>query len=142
MHRTLLLWLMMCIPAQAQDFMDWESVHIYEATSCSNPANRDRWGVREPTEEEILELGRGILVFEYLNNKASCSDSTEGLGIWYEGKRILELRVEVLGKEFQGQERITISLDPDVPYAIFDGTSVLLHDSDEFYTWALFPLLY
>lgn len=146
MHRTLLLWLMMCIPAQAQDFMTREDMEAYVQSQwengCENPKNQDRWGVREPTEEEILEHGRGIMVFEYLNNKAGCSDGTEGLGIWYDGVRFLELRVEVLGREYDSQERISFHLDPDLPYAVFDNPMTLLHDSDDFHTWILYPLLY
>ena len=151
MNRTLLLWLLLCIlahPTQvhSQDFMEAETAKRYIESqwerSCENPKNKDRWGVREPTEEEIEQFGRGIMVFEYLNNLGGCSDSTEGLGIWFGDVRFLELEVEVLGKKFQNRERITITLDPELPYALQEDNKALLHDSNEHHTWVFYPLLF
>jgi hypothetical protein len=143
MHRLALLLWFLFIPAQTQADALWtqQDVDDYEAmtwpTSCENPKNADRWGVREPTEEELAVYGPGILVFQYLNNEASCSNATEGLGIWYQGTRMLMLQVETLGREFDSHERITVSPVPESTHILLKPGGVLLEDSDEFQTWIL-----
>lgn len=143
MHRLALLLWFLCIPAQASSEALWtqQDVDDYEAmmwpTSCENPKNADRWGLREPTEEELFEHGAGILIFEYLNNEASCSNATAGLGIWHQGIRMLMLQVETLGREHHSQERITVTPVPESTHILQKPGAVLLEDSNEFHTWIL-----
>lgn len=143
MNRTTLFAGLLCIIAQgaaSQDFWDQESIDAYEATSCSNPANADKWGIRRPTPDEVAEHGTPILIFQYLNSKTKCSNATE-LGIWFEGHRMLMLQVETLGKEYDGKERITVTPVKGSIIVIEKPGSVLLEDSDEYETWILrFPI--
>jgi len=126
---------------QAQDFMNPQAFRDYLESmnhmNCTNPKNKDRWQIRKPTKEEIIQLGQGILVFEYWNNLSRCSDSYDG-GVYFENLRF-HMIVEVLGEEYDSMERITLSTE-DTQYRIF-SEPLMLHDGDKPERIILYPLV-
>lgn len=147
MNRLALAISLLCISAQqgfSQDFMTREEHEAYMEsvwdTSCENPKNADRWGIRPPKPSEVAEYGAGIMVFEYYNSPQGCSDGTPGLGIWYEGQRWGTMVVEVLGREYDSNERITFTLE-DVPYTAITHPVLLVPDAIEPHTIILLPLI-
>ena len=146
MHRLIFSLILLCSHAHkaySQDFMDQQSVDQYEREAwergCENPKNIDRWGIREPTEEEILEFGAGIMVFFYYNSPQGCSNNTE-LGIWYDHVRWGTMKVETGGEEVNHNERITFTLEP-IPYDTLGHSFLLVPDAKEPYKIILYPLV-
>ena len=110
MHRYFLSLMVLCISAHqafSQDIPEPPAYHYATKNRCSIPANADTWDLREPTEEEILEWGRYVLIFEYWNKEAQCSDDVDQMGIYFNDLRFI-LDVEVLGQEQGNQERVFI----------------------------------
>jgi len=145
MHRLILFLILMCInaqEAQAQDYMDRQTIEEYQKLAwergCENPKNIDRWGIREPNEEEILTHGRGMMVFEYFNSPRGCSNSTT-IGIWRDQVRWGTMVVETGGEEVNHNERITFTLE-GVPYDSMGHYSLLVPDAKEPHTIILYPL--
>ncbi|CBX88015.1 hypothetical protein [Roseovarius Plymouth podovirus 1] len=142
MNRLALFLILLCSNAQAQDFMDRESMEEYERQAwergCENPKNMDRWGIREPTEEEILEFGAGVMVFFYYNSPQGCSSDTS-LGVWHDEVRWGTMVVETGGAEVDHNERITFTLE-GVPYDSLGHTFLLVPDAKEPHRIILFPL--
>lgn len=102
----------------------------------------DRWGIREPTDNEVLEYGRGVLVFEYFNSPYGCSYSIAQQGVWYQGERFGMLSVEILGKEFDRQERVQFDPFLESGYTHWDAEPLMIHDSEDPATIILYPNLY
>ena len=119
--------------------MTQEDIDAYLASQpCT--VDPERYGIREPTEEEILEYGAGIMVFEYYNSPAGCSDTTEE-GIWYEGNRWGFMKVEVGGRE-DADERVWFTPEA-VPYDTLDvELPLVIPDHWEPHLIILYPMLY
>lgn len=146
MHRTVLLLLVLCVPAQmvhSQDFMDRQTMEEYQKEAwergCENPKNMDRWGIREPNTEEILTYGQGIMVFEYYNSPQGCSSDTE-LGIWKDKVRWGTMKVSTGGEEVNHNEQITFTLE-GVPYDSLGHIYLEVPDAKDPHTIILYPLL-
>lgn len=138
MHRTLLFLLMMCIPAQAepQDFLTQDDIDAFEAADkCT--IDPERYGIREPKEEEILEYGSGIMIFEYYNSPNMCSETIEGMEIYHEDKRWGTLKVEVGGKN-DSDERVWF-FPEDVPYQTYRELPMVIPDHWEPHIIVLYP---
>lgn len=136
---ALILWLV-AFPAASQDFMTQAEIDAYEA-SMPCTVDPERFGIREPKEEEILEHGSGIMVFEYYNSPAGCSDTIEAQGIWYEGTRWGVLKVQVGGRE-DSDERVWFTPE-EVPYDTLDvELPLVIPDHWEPHLIILYPLLY
>ena len=114
-------------------------------SSNYNPceADPDRWAIREPTPAEEEEYGRGVLVFEYWNSVSKCSNQMTR-GIYYDspiyGELRFELSVQVLGRDFNEMERISLDTygTPYVSYTEY----LMLHDGEEPGAIILYPQLY
>lgn len=128
-------------PVTAQDFLGLEAFGEYqksiEANDCTLPENKDRWGLRVPTQEEELEYGVGVLIFEYWNSLALCSDSYDG-GVYFNGFRF-RMKVEVLGREYGSRERVTLFTE-ETPYTVFTEP-LLLEDGSEPGRIILYPMV-
>ncbi len=139
MHRVILFLMVLCISAQAsaQDFPKGMIEQMF-GVSCSNPKNDDRWSIREPTKKEILEFGAGILIFEYWNSTAKCSDEFYG-GVWFGDLRFM---MEIIVGLSQEDEREQITLQTmETPYYL-PTDSLILEDGEEPGQLILYPLLY
>jgi len=128
----------MCIPAQASGFETWTQAEL-DAYETQQPCNIDpeRFGIREPLEEEILKHGSGIMVFEYYNSPAGCSETIRNQGIYYQGQRWGELSVTVGGKN-DSNERVWFEVD-GVPYEQHIHLPLIIPDHREPHTIILYP---
>lgn len=143
MYRTVLLLLVLCVPVQAQDFMDQQTMEEYllqaYERSCENPKNMDRWGIRQPTQEEIFTHGQGIMVFEYYNSPQGCSNNTQ-LGIWLDKTRWGIMVVETGGEDVNHNEKITFKIE-GVPYDSLGHDFLLVPDAKTPHTIILYPMI-
>lgn len=143
MNRLALVISLLCIsahPVLSWDFMTQEEIdaHIAMQPCTIDP---DRWGIREPIQEEIEAHGQGIMVFEYYNSPAGCSDGYEAIGVWHGDTRWGTMKVEVLGREYDSNERITFIVE-DVPYTTLGHHVLVVPDAPEPHTIILYPLMY
>lgn len=102
----------------------------------------DRWGIREPTTDEEREYGRGILVFEYWNSTAQCSEN-QTVGVYYNSPLYGELRFVMTVEVDAGPsiaEGITIDTN-DTPYVSYTD-QLILFDGEEPGTIILYPQLF
>ena len=136
MHRTLLLLALLCSPAHAFEVWTQEELDAYQA-SLPCTADPERYGIREPKEEEILKYGAGIMVFEYYNSPAGCSNTIEAEGIWYEDKRWGRLKVTVGGKG-DSDERVWFYPE-DIPYETYRDLPMVIPDHWEPHVIILYP---
>ena len=111
---------------------------------CDFPGNLDRWAIREATEQESLEYGLGVLVFEYWNNEASCSNNIhEGIEYHspYYGVLRFHLIVQVLTSDSLRRERIELRI-VNAPYIHMMDSEMLLEDGEEPGQMILLPSMY
>ncbi|UAT28844.1 hypothetical protein PP753_gp05 [Dinoroseobacter phage vB_DshP-R7L] len=143
MNRLALFLILLCSNAQAQDFMDRQTMEEYQQLAwergCENPKNMDRWGIREPTEEEVMEFGSGIMVFFYYNSPQGCSSDTT-LGIWRDRVRWGTMVVKTGGADVDHNERITFTLE-DIPYDSLGHSFLLVPDAKEPHRIILYPMI-
>ena len=137
MNRLALLLLVLCGPAHAFDTWTQAELDAFEAQDkCT--IDPERFGIREPREEEILQYGTGIMVFEYYNSPAGCSETIEGQGIYYQDQRWGELRVQVGGKGDDDDERIWFYVR-GVPYSQQVDLPLVIPDHWEPHIIILYP---
>lgn len=136
LHRVIPFLLVLCSPAHA--FETWTPVELDALTVQDNcTIDPERFGIREPREDEILEYGSGIMVFEYYNSPAGCSETISGQGIYYEDQRWGELRVTVGGKN-DSDERIWFEVD-GVPFKQHIDLPLIIPDHWEPHVIILYP---
>lgn len=125
MHRIIPLLLVLCAPAQAQNY-PYGNPDI----KCNNPVNDDSWWLEpHPTNQ-------GEYLFSYINNIAECSDFFESIGVTApDGFRVI-MRVEVSVND-NNDERITIW--PEDPQYMAYPPELVLPDSSEPGTIRLIP---
>lgn len=140
MHRIILFLLVLCINAQsaahAQDIPE-DMIEQMFGVFCNNPKNNDRFGIRLPTSEEVYEHGQGILVFEYWNSLAKCSDEIY-MGIYFEDQRFMMEVIVGISME-DPREQIKLQTIENPYYLPID--TLILEDGEEPGTLILYPLI-
>lgn len=128
-------------PAYGFDSMTQEEMDAHKAMQpCT--INPDRWGIREPNQEEITYHGSGILVFEYYNSPSGCSNDQQNILITYKEEPIGLMSVDVLGREFNSNEEITFTPLPDAPYSTFGAKPLLVPDADKPHIIIIYPMIF
>lgn len=114
-----------------------------ETTSLDTPCGQepDEWTIRQPTQSEIDSHGLGILVFEYFNSPARCSDDTSGIGVWYENASVGIMTITVHGEANDFMEEISFTPHPTFPYTRHSTEPLMVPDSSTPYQIILYPII-
>lgn len=96
---------------------------ISPRADCTLESNQDKWNLEDMSETH----GKGTYKFSYWNSLSRCSaDRRQGVYI-KDGSFRVEMLVQVLGRNYDNQERIIIIKEGWV----IEPVNLLLHDSDE-----------